>query len=130
MDGRKLFERNMVASFDGGGHRWDYLASRDDFLGILVPLVISVIPVSNLLQYVIHLFPLEHLNPIDSLHRFFHFLASFAGSSEVTDKVVHSCYVAPRRGWGGLDLRHLDQLIPGTNTVGDIIIKVMQNEHI
>jgi hypothetical protein len=123
MDGRKLLDRNMVASFNGGGHRWDYLASRDHFLWIGVPLVILVIPVFNLLQYVIGLFPLEHLIPIDSLHSLFHFLAGFAGSSEVTDKVVHSCYVAPRRGWGGLDLRHLNQLIPGTNKVGDIIIR-------
>jgi hypothetical protein len=125
MDGRKLLDRNMAVSFNGSGHRWDYLASPDHFLGIGVPLVIRVIPVLNLLQNVIHLFPLEHLIPIDSVHILFHFLAGFAGSREVTDKVVHSCYAVPRRGWGGLDLCHLEQLIPGSNTVGGVIIKVM-----
>jgi hypothetical protein len=88
----------MVVSFNGGGHSWDYLANLNHFLGIRVPLVIRVIPVLNLLQYVIHLVPLEHLIPIDSVHTLFHFLVGFAGSSKVTDKVVHSCYAAPRRG--------------------------------
>jgi hypothetical protein len=44
------------------------------------------------------LFPLEHLIPIDSVHNLFHFLEGFASSSEVRDKVIHSCYAAPRRG--------------------------------
>jgi hypothetical protein len=32
MDGRKLFDRNMVVSFNGFDGRWDYLASSDHFL--------------------------------------------------------------------------------------------------
>jgi hypothetical protein len=79
MDGRKLFDRNMVVSVNGNGHRWDYLASPDHFLGIGFLLVISVFPVLNLLQYVINLFPLEHLIPIDSVHSLFHFLAGLVG---------------------------------------------------
>jgi hypothetical protein len=51
-----------------------------------------------LLQCVINLFPLEHLIPIDSVHKLFQFLEGFASSSEVQDKVVHYCYAAPRRG--------------------------------
>jgi hypothetical protein len=99
-----------VVSFYGGDGRQDYLASPDHFLWIEVPLVIRVVLVFNLLQCVINLFSLEHLIPIESVHNLFHFLEGFASSSEVRDKV---------------DLRHLDQLIPGSNSDDDVIIKVV-----
>jgi hypothetical protein len=47
MDGRKLSDRNMAASYNGRGHRDDYLACHGRFLRLEVSLAGCIFQVLN-----------------------------------------------------------------------------------
>jgi hypothetical protein len=54
MDGRKLLDRKMAASYKGGGHRDDYLACQGHFLRTEVPLAGCIFQVLNHFHYFIN----------------------------------------------------------------------------
>jgi hypothetical protein len=94
MESRNLFDRNMVANFNGGGHRGEYLASPTHFLKSKCTWL-SVFffrggGAFSHLHYFKNLFPLKPLIPAHNAHHLFHFFAEgFVGSGKIGE-VVHS----------------------------------------